>query len=251
MERANGVIIVALATVGLVCAAGLRTSAGRVLPDVDTSQRELAIDFPGWSKDDTWAEPDTPFARFGPIRVVNINTRQRETLRLYRPDGRIDGPAAETLDAMLGDARDPNDVHVTKLDRRTLQLVFRAAYHFAAREVLVISAYRQPGHRSEGMHGEGKAIDFRLPGISAAALASYLRKLPRVGVGVYTNPGTQYVHLDNRERSFHWLDASPPGRHWRERPLSLAGLAKRDAAYACTGDWPEGPLPDAAARCAP
>ena len=31
-----------------------------------------------------------------------------------------------------------------------------------------------------------------------------------MGVGVYTNPLTQYVHLDVRERSYHWIDASPP-----------------------------------------
>jgi hypothetical protein len=63
-------------------------------------------------------------------------------------------------------------------------------------------------------------------------------------VGIYTHPKTSYVHLDDREHSFHWLDASPPGRTWRE--MSLGGgvsLIQRDAAYARADDWPEGMRP--------
>jgi len=63
-------------------------------------------------------------------------------------------------------------------------------------------------------------------------------------VGIYTHPRTSYVHLDDREHSFHWLDASPPGRTWRE--VSLGGgvsLIQRDAAYLRADDWPEGMSP--------
>jgi uncharacterized protein YcbK (DUF882 family) len=74
--------------------------------------------------------------------------------------------------------------------------------------------------------------------VTAAALASYLREIPRTGVGVYTHPKTQYVHLDSREHSFHWIDASPPRRHWRERSIGGAGLEKRDALYSPMVDWP-------------
>jgi hypothetical protein len=130
-----------------------------------------------------------------------------------------------------------------ELARRTLQLVVRAALHFRVREVEVVSAYRKPGRRREGPHASGRALDFKLPGVPARMLASYLRQLPRVGVGVYTHPKTAFVHLDTREQSFHWLDASPPGRHWREQSLGSAGLAKRDAAYRPANDWPEGLLP--------
>ena len=107
----------------------------------------------------------------------------------------------------------------------------------------MISAYRKPGRFREGPHASGKAIDFKLPGVAARALAAYLRTLPRVGVGVYTHPKTSYVHLDDREHSFHWLDASPPGRTWRERAIGNASLPKRDAAYCRADDWPEGTTP--------
>jgi hypothetical protein len=51
------------------------------------------------------------------------------------------------------------------------------------------------------------------------------------------------VHLDDREHSFHWLDASPPGRTWRELSIGNASLAQRDAAYRRADDWPEGSTP--------
>jgi hypothetical protein len=79
--------------------------------------------------------------------------------------------------------------------------------------------------------------------VPAAKLASYLRTLPRVGVGIYTHPKTQFVHLDSRQRSFHWIDASPPGRTWRERSLGGRALAANDARYTRASDWPEGVTP--------
>jgi hypothetical protein len=105
--------------------------------------------------------------------------------------------------------------------------------------VEVVSAYRMPGRRREGPHGNGSAIDFRLQNVKAALLASYLRDIPRTGVGVYTHPKTQYVHLDSREQSFHWLDASPPRRRWRERSIGGKDLIARDAHYTPAVDLPE------------
>ncbi|MGC4088617.1 MAG: DUF882 domain-containing protein [Polyangiaceae bacterium] len=181
----------------------------------------------------------SPFAALPELAIANLNTHESSRVRLYDAAGRIDAAAAEQLDGLLVDARDPDNVARTELDRRTLQLLFRAAYHFRATNVEVVSAYRKPGRRREGLHAQGRAIDFKLQGVSAAELAAYLRTLPRVGVGVYTHPRTQYVHLDVRERSFHWLDASPPGRHWRERSIGDTKLAARDASYQLSMDYPE------------
>ncbi|MFZ5891366.1 MAG: YcbK family protein [Myxococcota bacterium] len=181
----------------------------------------------------------SPFAALPSVRLANLNTREALDLKLYDAEGRVDPESARKLDALLVDARDPDNIAQTELDRRTLQLLFRAAYHFKASNVEVVSAYRKPGRRREGLHAQGRAIDFKLPGVPAATLASYLRTLPRVGVGVYTHPRTQYVHLDVREQSFHWLDASPPGRRWRERSLKDPRLAARDASYHESMDLPE------------
>src|SRR6187431_705058 len=186
------------------------------------------------------------FAALPSLRFSNQSTGQSATVRLYDDAGHVDEGEASRLDALLADTRDPKNCATISLDRRTLQLAVRAALHFHVREVQVVSAYRKPGRRREGPHANGRAIDFRLPGVQARLLASYLRTLPRVGVGVYTHPKTLFVHLDDRERSFHWLDASPPGRSWRERSLGGGvGMIKRDAAYARRDDWPENTSPPA------
>ncbi len=175
------------------------------------------------------------------LRFTNVNSRESGVVALYDAEGRFSEPAARQLDALLCDARDPKHHESTLLNQRTLQLVYRAAYHFGAPEVEVISAYRKPGRRREGLHASGRAIDFKLPGVTAAALAQYLRTLPRVGVGVYTHPRTQYVHLDVRDTSYHWLDGSPPGRTWRELSIGNARLiAQTDASYRPESDLPEG-----------
>jgi len=183
--------------------------------------------------------PDARFGALPAVLIENQTTREKLSLTLYDSFGEVDPQAASALDALLCDARKPDQRETTRIDRRTLQLLFKAAYHFRCYEVEVVSAYRKPGRRREGPHGSGAAIDFRLRGVSATELARYLRGLPRAGVGVYTHPKTQYVHLDSREHSFHWLDASPPRRHWREKSLGGGrGLERRDAAYAPEADLP-------------
>src|SRR5687767_13907354 len=203
-----------LAVAGLLFGLTLARSAARADQTPTGSVAEKQRD----RSDDVKPAPNAPAAadRNGkhanwPLRISYVNTGHATSVRLYDPSGKIDNTAAGELDELLCDVRAPTHKRTTKLDRRTLQLLFRAAYHFRAREVIVISGYRKPGRRPEGRHGEGRAIDFRLPKVRASALAAYLRTLPRVGVGLYTHRATQFVHLDSRDRSYHWLDPSPPG----------------------------------------
>jgi len=182
--------------------------------------------------------PLTRFEQLSALRIENQTTRETRELKLYDANGQIDEAAAAQLDELLCDARSPKHHATTRLNRRTLQLLYKAAYHFTAYEVEVVSAYRKPGRRREGPHGTGAAIDFRLRGVGARELASYLRELPRTGVGVYTDKRTQYVHIDSREHSFHWLDASPPRRRWREKSIGAPDLEKRDVLYKPADDWP-------------
>jgi uncharacterized protein YcbK (DUF882 family) len=182
--------------------------------------------------------PPSRFARLPALRIENQTSRESLNLRLYDATGTVDESAARALDQLLCDARKPKLHETTTMARRTLQLLFKAAYHFRSYEVEVVSGYRKPGRRREGPHGTGSAIDFRLSGVKAAELAAYLRQIPRTGVGVYTHPKTQYVHLDTREHSFHWLDASPPRRHWRERSIGSARLPQLDQSYSPTVDLP-------------
>lgn len=183
---------------------------------------------------------DSAFSRLATLRFTSANQHRSVSVRLYDRQGHLDESAASELDTLLADARDPDQIESHPIDRRTLQLVAKAAYHFKSSNIDVVSGYRKPGRRREGPHGRGAAVDFKLEGVSAKELAAYLRTQSRVGVGVYTHPRTQFVHLDVREQSFHWLDASPPGKHWRERSIGGRTLLARDARYERGSDWPEG-----------
>lgn len=122
------------------------------------------------------------------------------------------------------------------LDARVVQLAIRAAYHFGGAPIVLVSATRKGTH---GKHGTGDALDFQLDGVRAASLAAFLRTSPCAGVGIYTHPKTQYVHVDVRDQSYHWIDASPPFVTWRERLLSDPTRQKRDGSYDSAMDLPE------------
>jgi uncharacterized protein YcbK (DUF882 family) len=167
--------------------------------------------------------------RLQPIDVENTTTLARTSVRLYAGTGEIDGASLASFQQAA--AREGDD---PRLATRLVQLVFKAAYHFGGARVVVVSGWRAHA----GKHSAGEALDFKLKGVRAARLAAYLRGLSRVGVGIYTHPRTQYVHLDVREPSFHWIDASPPGVRWREAAIWDRGIEKRDAAWVAENDLP-------------
>jgi uncharacterized protein YcbK (DUF882 family) len=178
------------------------------------------------------------------VDVRNRNTNARAKVRLYGDDGEIDREALRTfmrVAATLPDLPDGPDGEVAEpLDPRLVQLVFRAAYHFGGAPIVIVSATRKG---STGKHGNGDALDFQLDGVKAPMLAAYTRAYPRAGVGIYTHPKTQFVHVDVRDQSYHWIDASPPGVTWREAVLRDPTRDRRDAAYVTASDLPEGAGP--------
>jgi uncharacterized protein YcbK (DUF882 family) len=173
-----------------------------------------------------------------PLHVECANTGASADLRVYGADGTVDASAVEALSQVAADANGP-----FPLNERLARLAVKAAHHFDASTLEVVSAYRKPrGKAPPDHHAKGEALDFRLRGVDYRKLAAYLRSLPRVGVGVYTDRRTHYVHLDVRDRSFHWLDASPPGVTWREGALPDPKQAERDASYTSDSDLPlDGP----------
>lgn len=185
----------------------------------------------------TWA------ANLPTIDVKNRNTNAKGKIRLYADDGGIDRQAlrsfmriaCSTADASDSATKESGEV-AEPLDPRVVQLAFRAAYHFNATSMILVSATRKGAH---GKHGSGDAIDFQLEGVTASALAAYVRSYPRAGVGIYTHPKTQYVHVDVRMHSYHWLDGSPPGVTWREKLLPDPNQQDRDSSYVPSRDLPE------------
>jgi uncharacterized protein YcbK (DUF882 family) len=164
-----------------------------------------------------------------PVEVVSEATGERASIRLYGGNGEVDDDALAQFTQIA--ARD-GDVH--DLTPRVVQLVFKAAYHFKSSRIVIVSAWRA----ASGRHTSGDAVDFKLEHVRASLLAAWCRSLPRAGVGIYTHPRTQFVHLDVRDTSYHWLDASPPGVKWREKQLRDPAQAKRDAAWTPEQDLP-------------
>ena len=169
------------------------------------------------------------------LHFVNTRTGAECSVRLYGSDGSVDEQAAATIDRMLAE----RDAEPRPLHRRVLQLVVKAAAQLGAKDVLVVSSFRDNA-RKGSHHRHGEALDFSFPGVTAAKLAATLRKGARVGVGVYTHPRTQFVHLDVRDASYHWADGSPPGRWWRESRMTDRSAPARDAAYRPEQDLPGG-----------
>ncbi|MBK8259053.1 MAG: DUF882 domain-containing protein [Polyangiaceae bacterium] len=191
---------------------------------------------PGAQSSDSPSSPKRPWAaRLAPLVFHDVNTMADVTLRLYRDDGAVNEDAVAEFERVLWAAKDEAPPHVS---RRLLQLVVKAAAHFGAQSAQVISSHRTKA-RKGSRHRSGEAIDFIFPGVEPKKLAALLRTYPRVGVGLYVHPRAQYVHLDVRDQSYHWVDGSPPGRTWREQALPDPTAAKRDAAYNAEQDLPE------------
>ncbi len=201
----------------------------RDAPARDLREPRLGVDTP------LAGEPSSPRVaswadRLPTIEMIGMNSRARADVRLYKPDGELDDEARATIERIATANDDPPH----PLSSRLEQLVLLAAYHFQGAPVVVVSAWRAHA----GKHGRGEAMDFKLKGVQARELAAYLRGLPRAGVGVYTHPNTQFVHLDVRGQSYHWIDASPPGVKWREAALRDPGAEKRDASWTPSMDLP-------------
>ncbi len=178
-------------------------------------------------------------AGLAPIDVTNHTTLAHGKVRLYDERGALDRAEARAFMRVSGTKTPGADEDADddeRLSLRLVQLVVRASYHFGGAAITVVSATRP---RARGKHGSGEALDFSLEGVRAATLAAYLRQYPRAGVGIYTHPKTQYVHLDVRERSYHWIDASPPRVSWREQVVRDPKQADRDASWSPALDLPE------------
>lgn len=230
-------ILLAASAVGATpTAAPAPAPAARVARVVPPAKRALT------TASATAVEAGEPWARrLGAIQVLNRNTNAHGAIRLYDSHGAVDRGEARTFMRLAGSSKaEPDDASDDdeRLDLRVVQLAIRAAYHFGSASISIVSATR-PGAR--GKHGTGEALDFALEGVKASVLAAYLRTTPRAGIGIYTHPKTQYVHLDVREHSYHWIDGSPPGVTWREQLLSDPKQAARDASWSAAMDLPEAP----------
>lgn len=99
------------------------------------------------------------------------------------------------------------------INTRLLRQLAQVSDHFGGRRIHVISGFR-PFRRGQwtphSNHNIGRAVDFRVEGISNRVLRDYCRTIPQTGCGYY--PRSVFVHMDVRDESATWVDWSRPGQ---------------------------------------
>lgn len=170
--------------------------------------------------------------------LVPVGSAPRQTLMPQTDHGGFDQDALERATLALAE-KSTGVTH--SIEPRLLDLVYDAVRHFNAPFVHVVSGYRQ--ERGGSRHGQGRAIDFVLPGVSDRQLASYLRQQGFVGVGIYYRAG--FVHLDVRASSYFWSDNSAPGARSRPHRMLTAAANRYDARARRRGVTPTLDAPNA------
>lgn len=161
----------------------------------------------------------------------SLNTDARAELAA---DGDLGGFSVEALEAASLVLADPRSGLRHPVEPTLLDLVYRAARHFEASEVRVVSGYRAPSGKGTSNHGRGRAMDLILPGVSDKKLADWAKSQGGTGVGIY--PTSSFVHVDVRPQSYFWVDASGPGQRNREVPVRGPAAARADAEKARRGE---------------
>lgn len=98
--------------------------------------------------------------------------------------------------------------HVMLVHAGLIERLQKVADHFKGRTIEVISGHR-PDARESSRHHHGRALDFRVEGVSREVLRDFIRKLDETGVGYY--PNSYFVHMDVRDAKGYWVDRSGPG----------------------------------------
>jgi uncharacterized protein YcbK (DUF882 family) len=165
--------------------------------------------------------PPPPPCRNPAVKFLRVASNEAADVVLTRCGGRADPDGRDALSRLSRSLRadETRDMHP-----RLLQMLQKVAERWPGRRLLVISGYRRgrPGHESN--HTKGRAIDFRVEGVSNGDLRDFCRRFDAAGVGFY--PNSVFVHLDVRDsgRAF-WVDYSGPGEAprygpWRPEPAA-------------------------------
>ncbi|MBN1771207.1 MAG: YcbK family protein [Deltaproteobacteria bacterium] len=192
--------------------------------------------------DESLAEPRW----VGPYRELRLHALhggERISVVPFDEQGEVTAEAAEQIRSIFCGTRRRCEASV---DPRLVRLLYVIAFHFEAREIVVVSGIRLPeedGRTSN--HHVGRAVDLIVPGVPNEEVAAYAREFGRVGVGYY--PVSGFVHLDVRDRSFFWRDPSGPGETNCTQAI-LPDVAREvdelyDARFEDPRTWAPVPLP--------
>ena len=175
-----------------------------------------------------WHEASGHDAPRGPnglpcLVLVNLNSKERAELCPLTATGSFEVASLEAAALIF---REPGSDNAHAVHPRLLDVLYSIQEHFHSGEVRLLSGYRSPWEGNSN-HGRGRAADIVVPGASDEGTAGYARTLGYVGVGIY--PTSHFVHVDVRDASYFWVDASAPGRAHRERGIHAQVAKESDA----------------------
>jgi uncharacterized protein YcbK (DUF882 family) len=147
------------------------------------------------------------------MKLEQVNLREKLTVRLFDRRGRTIRSAVRKINRIMR-------CHVTKrrhrIHWRLISRLYRISRHFKGRTIKIYSGYRHPrvAGRRTSRHVTGRAVDFRVEGVSKQRLRDYLlATYKHAGIGYY--PGAPFVHLDVRKKRAFWVDLSGTGEEPR------------------------------------
>ncbi len=145
-----------------------------------------------------------------PIRFVSVWNNEKARLKLLTKSGKINQRSRRLLSKLSGPKRKTKRRRVKLLHPRLIHMLQRVAERFPGHTIEIVSGYR-PHKRGTKIskHSQGRAVDFRVRGISKKELYNYIKELPKAGAGYY--PNSVFVHLDVRGKKAHWTDHSGVG----------------------------------------
>jgi len=157
-------------------------------------------------------------------------------IRVKDGHGHIPPSALKAFERMM---RQGNATH--PVDPRLVALVGIVSSHFGGKPLEIVSGYRAytpTQYTAHSNHNLGKALDFRVRGVSNEVVRDFCRTLRSAGCGYY--PNSSFVHLDVRDTKAYWVDWSHPG----EPPkYDKPGVAADEGASDVPDDNPPPPPP--------
>jgi uncharacterized protein YcbK (DUF882 family) len=151
--------------------------------------------------------PPEPRGRGDGDTVHAVRLGEEFRVRVKDAHGHIPPSALKAFERMM---RQGNGTHA--VDPRLVALVGIVSSHFSGKPLEIVSGYRAytpTQYTAHSNHNLGKALDFRIRGVSNEALRDFCHTLRSAGCGYY--PNSTFVHLDVRDTKAFWTDWSHPG----------------------------------------
>ncbi len=140
----------------------------------------------------------------GELRLYNVNTKERLTVKYRNRSGHYDQGALNDLNYFL---RCPHSNQICEMDIQVIEDLNQIEKLVGkGHEIRIYSAYRSPSYNEllvrlgrgaapKSLHTTGQAIDFSISGVRLSRVRRAAFKLKRGGVGYYRRQG--FIHLDS------------------------------------------------------